>query len=403
MTIFSGSVITFLIRIFGMLALVCSYSLVSKNYTTSEFAEFSLIISILIITGVFSKFGFDQILIRELAKIDRALVYNHLFNAFLLSFSLTIIITLIVYLIYKDVVTTTAVFFFCFYSFLPEYYRALGNPIVYAIYRNLVFNFLLLVFLLLGFYFPQLSLKISIFFAVIFAMLFNLFLLLSKFNEKQQFCFKKSIFIEIFKYAVPIFILQLGIVLQSYGFVLYLDLFGTDDDVAVYSIFINGVLVFSMFSTSVGIFVAKDLAKYVATKKVSQIRKMYFECCKTTALILLPAFVTIIIFSELIFNFLFEKSVVEYLLHFYIMCFAAFLSAILGPKFTMLNMLNNHMFLLKVSIIIQVLVFFVAFIFSSYSSIIHVVSTLYAVSILAVSLICFIRVFKLLVGKKNVY
>ena len=396
MTIFKGSLIIFAMRILGMLSLVATYGYYSHIDTVENFADFSLILSILVLTGTVSRFGFDQLLVRDVQNIEKNKQLNFLFNSLFISFLLTIIVSIATYIFYHDIMLAGLVVLYSMYSFFPEYYRAIGSSIMYSFMRNLMFNCCLLFSVFISLTYSLGNNLSIIFWPTLIVFLTSLVIFVKKIDVKYNLKINKKIIYSQFIKAIPIFVFQIIIMIQTYGYNLYLKEYGTSADIARYTVFLQGILVFSMFSTSVGMHVAKDIAISISEGKYSKVKSMYIECCKSTVLILSPIFFIVLCSSSFIINTLFDIDVSNEINYFYLMCTSAFIGAIAGPKYTVVNLLGYESYLLKVSLLCQIFTLVGMIVFAQYENKLFIISSLYCAFTLVNTLLCLAKIIKVL-------
>ncbi|MCR9533326.1 MULTISPECIES: hypothetical protein [Vibrio] len=280
------------------------------------------------------------------------------------------------------------------YSFFPEYYRAIGNSIVYSFMRNLMFNFCLLFSVLTSLTYSLGNNLSTIFWPTLIVFLTSFIVFIKKIDIKQTLNIDKDLIYNQFIKAVPIFVFQIIIMSQTYGYNLYLKEYGTSIDIARYTVFLQGILVFSMFSTSVGMHVAKDIAISISEGQYSKIKSIYIECCKSSVIILFPVLLIVLFSSGYIVNTLFDVDVNNEMSYFYLMCTAAFFGAIAGPKYTVVNLLGYESYLLKVSLLCQLITLVGMIIFSQYENKLLVVSSLYCTFTLVNTMLCLVKIFR---------
>lgn len=355
MQIFRMSIVIFGLRGFGAGLLLLTYSFVSQHGGASRVAELALALSVLTISGTISRAGLDQLVLREIQKLDSSQQTTLAWSGVITSGSIGFVCSVIAGAIWRDWLLAIGVCFFALYSIVPEVYRACGSAFWYAVLRNVVFNLFLAISVgALYFFGPELSYQTAAVFAAFFALIMSLPFYFGRFGYEGFFRVNFSGCFALMRAGIPIAAFQILAVVHSYGYNLVLNWIGSQEELAKFAVFLQVILIFGMFATSVGMHVGRELSVAVASRNFGELRRIYLESCFVSCFVLTPVFVLIVFFAESIFGELFGFRPEAELFSFYLMASGAFVNAITGPKITLLTMLGRERVIICVAVVLTV-------------------------------------------------
>lgn len=343
MRIFRSAVLIFGMRVVGAGLLFFVYSFLSKTQSEEQVAELAVFLSVFAICGTISRGGLDQYLLREMPKHDERGRGELAANAVALAVVVGLFSALVVGYSWNSFLLGAGVLFYALYSVVPEIYRASGSALRYAALRNFAFNFFLAFIVFIFYYFEFLkSVSASLCLAAFFSLLISF---LAFFDVYQADCFKFLRYrgvIGLVGAGLPIAAFQFLVVAHTYGYNLALDVIGDARDTARFAVYLQVVLVFAMFSTSVGVHIGRDLAVAVSKADYGLVRRLYGQACLVSVAVTGPIFLVLIYGAPFLFSYFFGFSGDFDFLSFYIMAGTAFFNSASGPKLTVLNMLRRE-------------------------------------------------------------
>lgn len=366
MRIFRSAVLIFGMRVVGAGLLFFVYSFLSKTQGEEQVAELAVFLSVFAICGTISRGGLDQYLLREMPKHDERGRGELAANAVALAVVVGLFSALVVGYSWNSFLLGAGVLFYALYSVVPEIYRASGSALRYAVLRNFAFNFFLAFIVFIFYYFEfSKSASASLGLAAFFSLLISF---LAFFGVYQADCFKFLRWkgaIGLVGAGLPIALFQLLVVAHTYGYNLALDVIGGARDTARFAVYLQVVLVFAMFSTSVGVHIGRDLAVAVSKGDYELVRRLYGQACLVSVAVTGPIFLILIYAAPFLFPYFFGFSGDFDLLSFYIMAGTAFFNSASGPKLTVLNMLRRERVVLIVGGMLTLFVL-IGFLLSEY-------------------------------------
>lgn len=366
MKIFRSAVLIFALRICGAALLFFVYSFLSKVEGEERLAEVAVFLAVLTICGTVARGGLDQYLLREMPGSDACRRDRLAANAVALASLVGLCCAVVAGVVWHSYMLGLGVLLFSIFSIVPEVYRASGSAIQYAVLRNFAFNFFLAtgvgaLYLLDLLVLVDVGIVLSALFAVLLSLIYF-------FGVYRFYCFQKIGCREmagLAKGGMLLALFQFLVIAHTYGYNLVLDFLATPQDVARFAVYLQVVLIFGMFSTSVGVFIGRDVAVAVRQGDFRRVLGLYRHACYVSVAVTGPIFMGLIFYGPLLFQRLFDFPAEVDLVPFYIMASTAFINSATGPKFTVLNMLGLERVVLRagsvLTVFVAVFLFFSAF------------------------------------------
>lgn len=368
--ILKGSAAIFFFKVAGAASLFGVHLLIARHYGASTLGVFNLVLALLAIGAIFSRFGLDMYVVRVLPGIenDKTLVAGFIQKTFKLLFVGSIASMLLLMIssslinqhIFKSfdassylIALAVLIIPYTYFSVIPEIFRGFQDIKIYSFYRNLAQNFLM--FLILTFFINFLNITldpISVLYAVLFVITIVMAYHLHSFlKEKNISLFDKCNYNkQILIYSYPMLftssmIFMMGNV-DHFMISYYLD----EAQVGIYSACIKLSFVITFILASVNGFVAPKISKAHSEDDTEQVKQIYRGSVKLVVLTSLPIFILLYSFPELflgLFGQEFTKATVTLL----IINTAFLINVLCGPVGHLLNMTDHQLDFMKILMI----------------------------------------------------
>lgn len=389
MGIFNASVVIFALRVLGAIALFLTYSLISKGWGSAALADLVVFLSTFTLVGTFSKFGLDQLVLREVQGKSRSDASATAAAALAIAIGLSTAASALVLAVKSDPWLAFGAWAFGLYSIAPELYRARGSALHYAVLRNVLFNALLFLSALschaLSIGSPA---RLASVLTAALSLVISVLYFCRAYDLSAAVLLRPHAVLGVARIAVPIAVVQIILVSQSHGYSLMLSYVGSPTDVAVFGVFLQVTLIFSMFSTSVAVHVSRDLAASVAQRNWGRARDIYLQSCKVTATVLIPAALILAGGGRIVLPKLFDVDLAGRWDALLLMGAGALVSALTGPKYTYLTLVGKDKLVLRATVAIGVAVWCGLALSPLVPSKVLLVATLYTLFVSATSCVC---------------
>lgn len=363
-----GSSIIFVFKVFGAVALFLTHILISRYYGAETLGVFNLILSLLMISTIFSRMGLDMYVIRILPSLkEKNKIALFLKRVFTIVFIGGVIVSMLIYLInpyineyiFKSFDASKYLLYlsiviipFTFFNILPEVLRGFHDIKIYSFFRNLAQNLFLLFILSGGIYF---SYKFDPIYVLYFSILFItsiLLIVVYKFLHKRDInLFSNGKYKEaILKYSYPMFLTSSMMFLMGYVDSFMISYYLDEYQVGIYSACIKLSFLVTFVLASVNGFIAPKISKAYTNGDNKMVKKIYYDSIKLIVLVSSPIFLVLYLFPEFflgLFGEEFKIAVVTLL----IVNSAFLVNALCGSVGYMLNMTDNQHQFMKILLI----------------------------------------------------
>ena len=363
-----GSSIIFGFKVFGAVALFLTHILISRYYGAETLGVFNLILSLLMISAIFSRMGLDMYVIRILPSLkEKNEIALFLKRVFTIVFMGGVIVSILIYLInpYIDeyifksfdaskylLYLSIVIIPFTFFNILPEVLRGFQDIKIYSFFRNLAQNLFLLLLLSGGFYF---SYKFDPIYVLYFSILFItgvLLIVVYKFLQKRDIHlfsngkYKKA----ILKYSYPMFLTSSMMFFMSYVDSFMISYYLDEYQVGIYSACIKLSFLVTFVLASVNGFIAPKISKAYACGDNKMVKKLYVDSIKLIVLVSSPIFLVLYLFPEFFLGLFGEEFKIA-VVTLFIVNSAFLVNALCGSVGYMLNMTDNQHQFMKILLI----------------------------------------------------
>lgn len=357
-----GSVIAVIFRIIAILSGYLLFYIIAKEFGASGVGFFSFAWTLLMVSVVFAKLGFDTSIVKFIATFATQKQPEFIRGVYLKSLKIVILSGIIVTLIllmfsgdlsqffFKSLKYKTHLFYLAF-SILPltllnfnaESQKALKKITLYSIFQNGSIN----LFLTIIFYLMLFAHFSNSYYPIIFALLvtISLLMIISFLFVNKNIGFKKSIKKlklsnrSLLKTTIPMLLSNSLFLIMSWTDILMLTVFKTEADVGIY----NTALKIASLTTIVLIAINTIAMPKYAELRDHRLRFKKFIKQTTFIIILttLPIFLAIILFPDFFLQIFGHEFIIgkDALI---ILSVGMFFSAFSGSTINILNMTGNE-------------------------------------------------------------
>lgn len=359
-----GSFVSLFLKVLGMLFGYLAMLFVTNHFGAKEWGIFSLCFTILSITILLPKFGFDNSLVRIITELNvnknKKEIARVILKAIIISLCFSAI-TIILLNIFSDTIIKVskkeviglyiktisfAIIPVSILTIISAVFQALKKTALYILFQTTLINIIFLV-LLIYCYYTKSEIKIFelYFFSICIAFFFATLFLIRYFflKQKVKVSFKKSIYTykSIINISLPMLFSNSFALMMGWSDIIILSYFKTSSDVGIF----DSVLRLSMLS-SISLIAINAIAtpKFVEFYTKNDIEGLKDIVQKSTKLIFYtsaPILLILIFFSKTILGFFGEEFIVGYVA-LICLCASRFINAISGSVGYIMQMTDQQ-------------------------------------------------------------
>jgi O-antigen/teichoic acid export membrane protein len=367
--ILKGSAVIFGFKVFGAVALFLIHILISRYYGAETLGIFNLILSIMMISAIFSRVGLDMYVVRIIPSLgnDNNQIALFLKEVFKIIFIGGAIVTIVFYFlspyinnyIFKSFDASKYLLWLIFiiipfslYDILSELLRAFNEIRLYSFFKNFLQNFLLCSILFISIFFlHKLDILYTLYFIIFIITLGIFFVIIKIFKKKNINIFNQGKYSKnILKYSYPMFftssILFFMGNIDSFMISYYLN----ERNVGIYSACIKLSFLITFILASINGFIAPKISEAYGKKNYNVLKKIYKDSTILIIIVTLPIFIILFIFPEFFLG-LFGEEFKDFKNTLIIMIIGYLINAFLGPVGYFLNMTDNQKVFMKILLI----------------------------------------------------
>lgn len=318
------SLITLILRVFGVMLLFGFTLFLTKNYSPKIIGQYDFVRSFLLAIGSICLLGFDQSILYFKGKLSsqRALgqlkgIYIKMILMLLLSSSIAFIV---VFLIDEKVINnyfsdsevylillkgTATLFFYGITTLNTEIFRALDKLYVAELFRNIIKYVPLIFGAIALFYWDEESYLVDVFLTgFVLLSLISSFFVYNYFKNTVIISAKEKISRkEIFLKSYPIAVSGMAIFLLMSFDIMFLKKYRNDETVAFYSIGVKLMTIVSVIILTINITVSAKIAAFFSNQNMEELRKVVKNSVRLIFGMTFPAIALMCVFSEYILSF----------------------------------------------------------------------------------------------------
>ncbi|WP_066358651.1 flippase [Aliarcobacter cryaerophilus] len=364
--ILKGSAVIFAFKMFGAISLFFIHILISRYYGAEILGVFNLILSLMIIGAIISRFGLDMYIIRVIPSLEKEDEKISLFLKEVLKivFVGSIAVSFLIYLlsdiiniyIFKSIDASYYIFGliivmvpFAFLNVLPEIFRGLHDIKIYSFFRNVFQNLLVLILLSYSIFLSSKFDPIYTLYSSIIIITGILFFVLYKFLKKHNIdlSIKGKYNDKILAYSYPMLLTSSMMFLMGYSDVFMISYYLDEYQVGIYSACVKLSFAVIFILASINGFIAPKISQAYSNGEKHKINAIYKSSIKLILLFTTPIFILLYIFPEFFLG-LFGSEFLTATTTLIIINTAFLINAIFGSVGYILNMTDNQKFVSKV-------------------------------------------------------
>lgn len=359
-----GSSISLFLKVFGMLFGYLIMVFITNYYGAEEWGIYSLCITVLSISILLPKFGFDNSLVRIITelKINNnnkeiiKVVYKSLFISIIISFVIIFIINVFSDFLAEEVLKKAKMkpyIKLISFTILPitiltiinATFQALKKIVLFMLFQTTLINIVFL-FLLMLVYWKQFNIPLfklyflSVSITVVIAMLFLKFNLSQNqetpIEKEQKYSFKKIINI-----STPMLLSNSFALLMSWSDILLLSYYQETTDIGIYNSSLKLALLSTIPLIAVNSIATPKIVEFFSKKDSEGLKDTVQKSTKMIFFTSTPILLILMIFSKQLLSLLGDEFIVGYMALIYL-CLSRFINAISGSVGFIMQMTNQQ-------------------------------------------------------------
>jgi O-antigen/teichoic acid export membrane protein len=318
------SLITLVLRVFGVLTLFGFTVFLTKTYPPKIVGQYDFVRSFLLVVGSICLLGCDQSILYFKGRLSGENTLTGFKKVYAKMVGLLLIMSGLFFLIFWSIdeqfvnnyfsdpgvylillKSIMILFFYGLTTLNTEVFRALDHFYVAELFRNTIKYIPLIVGAILLSYFDEKSHLVAVFLIgfVLLSLVTTLIVLFYFSKAKVENETEIFTYTEIFTKSYPIAISGMALFLLMSFDILFLKKFRDDSTVAFYSVAIKLMTILSMVIITVNITVSTKISEYFFTKSKTDLIKTVQHASRLIFLLTFPATVMICFFPEFILGF----------------------------------------------------------------------------------------------------
>ncbi len=371
-----GSATFMIMKLIAMVFGYVNIIIITKYFGTSALGIFSYIISILTIVGTFATLGIPLTSLRLISKFkakkEFGKIKSYYFQALKIVFVPGLILSLL-FFFFSDFIAGDILkkpenaFYIKLFAFviIPISINRINGSFLRAYQKIGQFGFVNLFFtpitvlILIGIVFftnnRDAGTPITVHFVSLLIM-FIVSIILILFLKKWKFAkiTKKVEIKEIFKMAVPMFLVVISGAIVKWSDKIILGFYVSNAEIGVYHAMYRTVILLNIVLLAVNSGLAPRFSELMELNQIQKVRELVYKTTKIVTILTFSMFVIMIIFAKYIVGFLLDVDIETGLLIFYILAAGQMINAWSGPVGIFLMMSGNEKVNRNTSIILAV-------------------------------------------------
>lgn len=360
-----GSSISLFLKVLGMLFGYSSMLFVTNYYGADEWGIYSLCFTILSISVLLPKFGFDNSLVRIITSLKinnnhdeiKRVVFKSLMIAIIISFIIIIFINLISDFIVNDIlrkqeikpyiiIVTFSIIPLVTLSIVSAFFQAIKKTAKFILFQTTLINILFL-FLLIICYWQEKDVAVFklYFIAICLSSLIAMFFLLYGFKDLDIQPLVKKIeyynYKKIINISTPMLLSSSFALLMGWSDILMLSYFKSTTDIGIYDSTLKLSILSGIPLIAINAIATPKFVEYYTKNDIEGLKDTVKQSTKMIFLAATPVLLVLIIFSKVILGFFGEEFIVGYLALIYL-CISRFINAISGSVGYIMQMTDQQ-------------------------------------------------------------
>lgn len=363
-----GSLTVSCFRIAGAFSLFFFELIVARHYGPTTLGALTLFLNLLILSAIFSKFGIDIYIVKMIPALEPD---SNKIGAFLKK-SLSIVLTLSLITASMFIALSSLIDRYLFKSFdaalyirilsiviipfalvqvIPEIFRSFNNVALYSFFKNVFFNFNLLVAVYTALIF---NLNINVYyllFSLIVITALVLMLLTVKFLKKKNISLLSTGNYKdgILRYSYPMLLTSSMFFLMGKVDSFMISYYTSEKQVGIYTVCLKISMLITFVVTSINGYLAPKISKNYSLQDYNKLRRIYGDSLKIISIIAIPAFIVITLFNDFFLGIFGSDFIAGKTTLFLLNC-TYLVNALFGSVGYFLNMTGNQKVFMKIVI-----------------------------------------------------
>jgi O-antigen/teichoic acid export membrane protein len=359
-----GSFVSLFLKVLGMLFGYLAMLFVTNHFGAKEWGVFSLCFTILSITILLPKFGFDNSLVRIITELNVNKNINEIvrvvLKAVIISLCLSVITILLIYIFSDAIVKLSNEESIGFYikticlaiipvsilTIFSAVFQALKKTALYILFQTTLINIIFFITLI---YCNYTNCEVKIFelyfFSICIAFFFGGIFLLRYFFLKKpiQLSFKNGLYSykSIINISLPMLFSNSFALMMGWSDIIILSYFKTSADVGIFDSVLRLSMLSSISLIAINAIATPKFVEFYSKKDIEGLKDIVQKSTKLIFYTSTPILLTLIFFSKTILSFFGEEFIAGYIA-LICLCASRFVNAISGSVGYIMQMTDQQ-------------------------------------------------------------
>ena len=365
-----GSSVTLIIKLTGMAFGYLTMLFITNVYGADEWGLYSLCLTILSISVLLPKFGFDNSLVRIITELKLHQNNSEIKNVIYKSVTISIVISLVLILIINlfsefiviDVLNKpelTPLIRLISYAIAPltlitiisAFFQALKKTVLFILFQTALINFFFLILLVINYY---LNIEFIIFKLYLIAICFTFLVSLSLYfrvmkNASKNLTLKGITYNykSIINISTPMLLSSSFALFMGWSDILMLSIYKTTTDIGIYDSALRLATLSGLSLIAINAVVTPKFVEYYSNKDFKGLKEIVQKSTRLIFYTATPVLLILIFFSKEILGFFGDEFTIGYMALVYL-CISRFINAISGSVGYIMQMTDNQVIYQKV-------------------------------------------------------
>ena len=359
-----GSSISLIVRLMGMAFGYLAMIFITTNYGAEEWGIYSLCFTILSITILLPKFGFDNSLVRIITELntfnDKKQIITVVFKSLIISAALSLVVIFAINafseVLAKDILNQKqiepylmivgyAIFPMTVLVIISAIFQALKKPMLFMLFQTTLINIVFFVLLVI---FHWQEMEFNIFKLYLYSISITLFfgallVMFTLWKKQSTLTLRKNIYgyRKIVNISIPMLLSSSFALLMGWSDILMLSFFKTTKDIGIYNSSLKLAALSGITLIAINAIATPKFVEFYSKNDIEGLKETVKKSTKMIFSLTTPVLFVLIVFSKKILLFLGDEFVVGYLALVYL-CISRFINAISGSVGYIMQMTDQQ-------------------------------------------------------------
>lgn len=360
-----GGSITLIIKLLGMGFGYLAMLFITNTYGADEWGIYTLCLTVLSISVLLPKFGFDNSLVRIITELKlhnddleiKKVIYKSITISILLSLVIILIINIFSESIVKDLfkkpellpmirLISFAIIPFTLVAIMSAFFQALKKTALFILFQTALINIFFLILLVLCYYLEYEIVIFKLYFiSICLTLLVSLFLYISIAKKATNLSVTKKVsynYKSIINVSAPMLLSSSFALFMGWSDIIMLSIYKTTADIGVYDSALRLATFSGISLIAINAVVTPKFVEYYSKKDFLGLKDVVQKSTRLIFFTATPVLLILIVFSKEILSLFGDEFTIGYMALIFL-CVSRFINAISGSVGYIMQMTDNQM------------------------------------------------------------